>query len=407
MGVPRANASLGVVSFGNAYFHPKVYHARRHDGSQAAYVGSANLSAAGLALHVEAGISLDTRDGDDEASLHEIASAIDDWFEEARAGLYLIQDIQSVEALVGISVLATAPEPKPATAKEPSVASYGHGKWKLKPVVSLPPVNKQEGTPADEPASDEVEEEPADASGASGPPGAGPTLIQISTPIPTPAPTSALPAASTNTSVPKNGFPQYLLFDPTANGPTDGRLALTGSALPSGAAGLIVQLNLDSARHFMGGKGTANISVPIAAIGTIRFGVSGVHSRPRAEFALRIRYLSGAGSTVESETATTNIQGYGYTPTESGHADIRMLVPAQIKYFGYRIEQAGYPVPTNGEFALLEWPSYSVPVFGLTFLEPDSNLANNATAAFAAAVTSGQVVGQGACWLQPGVSPPW
>src|SRR6185436_16305235 len=65
MGLPRTGAQLGVVSYGGAFYHPKTYHLRRDDGSQAAYVGSANLSLAGVgSLHVEAGLIVDTRDGD-------------------------------------------------------------------------------------------------------------------------------------------------------------------------------------------------------------------------------------------------------------------------------------------------------------------------------------------------------
>src|SRR5207248_2165428 len=44
LGLPRKNCRLGVVQYGNAFFHPKTYHFRRRDGSQAAYVGSANLT---------------------------------------------------------------------------------------------------------------------------------------------------------------------------------------------------------------------------------------------------------------------------------------------------------------------------------------------------------------------------
>jgi len=43
LGIPRQRALLGVVSFGGAFFHPKTYHLTRRDGTQAAYVGSANL----------------------------------------------------------------------------------------------------------------------------------------------------------------------------------------------------------------------------------------------------------------------------------------------------------------------------------------------------------------------------
>src|SRR5262249_13940143 len=57
LGLPRSNANLGVVQYANAFFHPKTYHLRRGDGSQCAYVGSANFTSQGVSsLHVEAGI---------------------------------------------------------------------------------------------------------------------------------------------------------------------------------------------------------------------------------------------------------------------------------------------------------------------------------------------------------------
>ena len=100
MGIPRENAYLGVVSFGGAYFHPKVYHIRRIDGSEAAFVGSANLTASGLALHVEAGIALDTREGDAPYQLSQIAAAIDAWFHEKRDGLTLVNGLPVLDDLV-------------------------------------------------------------------------------------------------------------------------------------------------------------------------------------------------------------------------------------------------------------------------------------------------------------------
>jgi hypothetical protein len=43
LGLPRTNADLAVISYEQGFFHPKTYHFRRNDGSQSAYVGSANL----------------------------------------------------------------------------------------------------------------------------------------------------------------------------------------------------------------------------------------------------------------------------------------------------------------------------------------------------------------------------
>jgi hypothetical protein len=79
--LPRHNAGLGVVCYGNAFFHPKVYHFRRSDNSLCAYVGSANLTPPGLtSQHVEAGVLLDMREGDPPDILNTIGMAIDAWF---------------------------------------------------------------------------------------------------------------------------------------------------------------------------------------------------------------------------------------------------------------------------------------------------------------------------------------
>lgn len=81
LGVPRANAQVAIVAYAGAFYHPKVCHVRRGDHSQAAYVGSANLTASGVAsLHVEAGIVLDSRDGDPLDGLDTIAASVDWWF---------------------------------------------------------------------------------------------------------------------------------------------------------------------------------------------------------------------------------------------------------------------------------------------------------------------------------------
>src|SRR2546429_7098060 len=59
--LPRNEGLLGIVSYDQGYYHPKTVHIRRTDGSQAGYVGSANLTGSGIAsLHIEAGITLDT-----------------------------------------------------------------------------------------------------------------------------------------------------------------------------------------------------------------------------------------------------------------------------------------------------------------------------------------------------------
>lgn len=110
---PRTNANLGIVSFGTGLFHPKAFHIRRNDGSQAAYVGSANLTREGLALNIEAAISLDTRDGDNATEVSKIAEAIDSWFTvPPRPGFTLIDRLDVIEQLTQKGILGNTLAPK-------------------------------------------------------------------------------------------------------------------------------------------------------------------------------------------------------------------------------------------------------------------------------------------------------
>ena len=59
---------------------------RRNDGSQAAYVGSANLTPAGIGgQNVEAGLIIDTRQGNFPAVLDAVAGSVNSWFTPIRA----------------------------------------------------------------------------------------------------------------------------------------------------------------------------------------------------------------------------------------------------------------------------------------------------------------------------------
>jgi hypothetical protein len=147
LGIPRDGAQLGIVSFSGAFFHPKTYHIKRPDGSQAAFVGSANLTASGLALHVEAGIALDTRDGDVPHHLSQIATAIDSWFSEQRAGMTLIAGLQVVDELVESGILALLRPPRPSV-NDKNGATDKKSRPRLKSLFQLPKVKG--ATPYDE-----------------------------------------------------------------------------------------------------------------------------------------------------------------------------------------------------------------------------------------------------------------
>lgn len=133
-GPPRSKRQIGIVKFTNAYFHPKTIHLTREDGSEAAYVGSANLTKNGVALNIEAGVTLDTRDGDDNTIVSQIRQAIDAWFATPQNGLYSVSKSADLDALVKLGVLDVPPPVPP-----PSASKAKHGKsTALSPLFKLP-----------------------------------------------------------------------------------------------------------------------------------------------------------------------------------------------------------------------------------------------------------------------------
>lgn len=113
------DAKLTVVAYSNAMFHPKVIHVVRSDDSQTAIVGSGNLTGRGLAWNVEASISLDCRDGDDDAVLNQIAAAIDRWHGADDDGVYAISSSDDIRRLTAAELI-DLPQPEPASLPEPS-----------------------------------------------------------------------------------------------------------------------------------------------------------------------------------------------------------------------------------------------------------------------------------------------
>lgn len=127
--MPRSHVMLGIVSFEGALFHPKVYHFRRQDGSEAAYVGSANLTGPGLAgSNVEAGLIVDTRDGDDPETLKLIRERIDAWFASAGSGYSAIGSPEDVERLLDEGFLSIRPDAtSPESGSDEDKESVGQG----------------------------------------------------------------------------------------------------------------------------------------------------------------------------------------------------------------------------------------------------------------------------------------
>ena len=140
-GAPRAGMKLGVVSYQTGYFHPKVVHITRADGSSTAYVGSANLTGYGVtSLRVEAGLIVDSEDS--PVVLDSIAEAIDDWFTSSRAGLYVVSNAGDLAPLVKSGVLDVKPARTkrtitPTGASKPGTKSPGQS---LSTLISVPPI---------------------------------------------------------------------------------------------------------------------------------------------------------------------------------------------------------------------------------------------------------------------------
>lgn len=381
MGLPRENGELGIISYDEGYFHPKTYHLKRSDGSQAAYVGSANLTGFGASgLHIEAGLTLDSRDGDPIETLDQIAAAVDAWFSvDPRGGFNRITVPEDVDLLVTSGALvATRPPRQPrerASGVEGEGGTTGTARPRLRRLITLPAL------PAPAPAG--------------------------LPPVPAPMPPVPVPPAPVNVSTTRTDFPAYLLFAPNATAPTVGANALTGTSLAGGAVGLVIRLNRDSARHFDDRSGTANVSIPVVTTSTLRFGIfQGKYQRPRTEFGLLMRYV-GNGPALSIDPAETNVMAYGFAPGESGHGDVRLAIPAAVRALRDAIRHQGSPVPAEGDFALLEWPATTDLNFRLTFLDQSSPVGQQAQQLFANAMVSQQTVGGDACWLPPGVSPAW
>lgn len=121
-------------------------------------VRSANFTREGLALNIEAAISLDTRDGDDDAEVAKIAAAIDDWFAvPLRAGITLVDCLEVIEQLVENGILSEIPPPRPS--------GGGSGTGTTKPTLAalspLPTIPMPEAGPAGDVEDDDDFVQPA------------------------------------------------------------------------------------------------------------------------------------------------------------------------------------------------------------------------------------------------------
>ncbi|MBO1041989.1 phospholipase D family protein [Brucella pituitosa] len=361
--LPRPNARLGVVYYQNAYFHPKTYHFLRGDGSQSAYVGSANFTMPGIAArHIEAGVILDSRHGDSPEVLDQIAQATDRWFNKPASGFERIENVQDVQQLLNAGIVRATPLPRPP--RPAGAGGQPPQRPRLNPLVAF---NNQVAPPVLEPH------------------------VQW----------QALP-----TKLRTPPYPPYIFFAPHAEGPTVGPDALTNNGLGD-AAGLIIKLNRDNDRHWRGATGTANVSIPVSTATTIRFGVYGDRNRPRAEFDFLIRYAAD-GVMILGQPSRTGLMSFGFTPGDVGHGDLRLVVPAApIRALRETLQVQQSPVPQAEDLALLEWPTPITPVFKMTFVDQQSALGLAARQIWNHAAANEQLASRGACWLPTDFSPAW
>ena len=106
LGLPRPNALLGVVSYADGFYHPKTIHLCYRSGREVAYVGSANMTSRGInGLNIEAGIVLDTDEGDPVDLLSQVKQAIREWFVSRPEGLFEVGSYDDVNRLEGRGIL--------------------------------------------------------------------------------------------------------------------------------------------------------------------------------------------------------------------------------------------------------------------------------------------------------------
>ena len=106
------NASVTVVAYSNAKFHPKTVQIVRSDGSSVAVVGSGNFTHRGLGWNVEAAIALDTVEGDSADVIKDVATAIDRWRLLTESGVFPVHTEADVTALLSAGIIGLAPPPQ-------------------------------------------------------------------------------------------------------------------------------------------------------------------------------------------------------------------------------------------------------------------------------------------------------
>lgn len=96
------------MSYADGFYHPKTIHLCYRSGREVAYVGSANLTSRGInGRNIEAGIVLDTDEGDPVDLLNHIKQAVHQWFVSRPDGLFEVESHDDVNQLEGRGILTT------------------------------------------------------------------------------------------------------------------------------------------------------------------------------------------------------------------------------------------------------------------------------------------------------------
>lgn len=106
------HTSLTLVAADDILMHPKTYYVEKGDGTQHAFVGSANLTNPGLSRNIEAALVIDSVN-DPGAPFSEIRQAIDTWHSPGQANAYRVT-YASLLKLVADGVIDQPARSRPA-----------------------------------------------------------------------------------------------------------------------------------------------------------------------------------------------------------------------------------------------------------------------------------------------------
>ncbi len=142
---PSATTQIALAICAGGLFHPKAYHLRRKDDSQAAYVGSANLTPAGIGgLNIEAGVLTDTKEGDNGSLAESVAESIDAYFSGERPFVRLLSSAADIDGLVGEGLLRAVPRVRQANSGVSGTST--NRRPRLVPLVQITPLVKPSGS---------------------------------------------------------------------------------------------------------------------------------------------------------------------------------------------------------------------------------------------------------------------